>query len=281
MVVVDNGSTDRTREVVESFASQSWFPVKYVFEPTSGHSVALNRGCREADGEVFFFTDDDAQPTLDWMLVANEALEEKQAHWVFGPVIADWGNLKPPTWFGPETGAFVACLDFGPKEFFANEQCHGFAGVNHACHRAAIESLGLYDEQKGLRGAESVAGNDDDLYHKALGAKMRVLYDPRMRVNHLVSPNRRQFWKHIRNAWLVGKNQARSGYLQTRSSPRLFGIPRCLYRQALDDGMRLGWNLFRLDFSKMLWHTTRLARFSSYVLFRSTSTFQEKSENRT
>ena len=55
VVVVDDGSTDDTRDVVESFEC----PVRYVYQEHAGVSPARNRGLAEAKGELIAFLDSD------------------------------------------------------------------------------------------------------------------------------------------------------------------------------------------------------------------------------
>ena len=59
ILVVDNNSTDHTREVVEEFGRRYPDRFRYIFEPRPGKSYALNAGIREAQGEILAFTDDD------------------------------------------------------------------------------------------------------------------------------------------------------------------------------------------------------------------------------
>src|SRR5271169_5851600 len=67
LLVVDNNSTDSTREVVENFARTAAFPVRYIFEKIQGRSAALNAGIAEAKGEIIVFTDDDVLLHPDWL----------------------------------------------------------------------------------------------------------------------------------------------------------------------------------------------------------------------
>jgi glycosyltransferase involved in cell wall biosynthesis len=68
IIVVDNGSTDTTKQVTESYTDR--VPIRYVYEPESGtygKSYALNRALRAGDlGEIIAILDDDMSPHPDW-----------------------------------------------------------------------------------------------------------------------------------------------------------------------------------------------------------------------
>ena len=56
LIVVDDGSTDETEEVVRGFESQG---VRYVRQENSGVCAARNRGAAESAGEFIAFLDAD------------------------------------------------------------------------------------------------------------------------------------------------------------------------------------------------------------------------------
>ena len=67
LLVVDNGSRDHTRQVVEA-APVHQVALRYVFEPMAGQCHARNRGLHEARGEIILFTDDDVRLPTDWLV---------------------------------------------------------------------------------------------------------------------------------------------------------------------------------------------------------------------
>lgn len=68
-IVVDDGSTDDTRELIHSFVEEELIPIRYFYQENSGKHIAINKGVQEARGELFFIVDSD-----DYL--ADNAIEE-------------------------------------------------------------------------------------------------------------------------------------------------------------------------------------------------------------
>jgi len=71
VVVVDNGSSDGTCQVVEQRADDP--RLKYIFEPTIGLSVARNTGAKVASADILAYLDDDAVASKGWLQVLYSA----------------------------------------------------------------------------------------------------------------------------------------------------------------------------------------------------------------
>src|SRR6266852_7424384 len=67
VIVVDNNSSDQTRELAEDYSRRYPGRFRYLFEPQQGKSHALNTGIREARGEILAFMDDDVIVDTKWL----------------------------------------------------------------------------------------------------------------------------------------------------------------------------------------------------------------------
>jgi len=97
IIVVDNGSTDRTAERARCFG------VTVVSEPRHGYVIALARGFSVATGDIVATTDADTVPPPDWVsCLAREYAERPEVVAVGGEIY-----FRDPNWKG---WIFTRCL---------------------------------------------------------------------------------------------------------------------------------------------------------------------------
>jgi glycosyltransferase involved in cell wall biosynthesis len=84
IIVVDDGSTDNTKDTVAKFGSA----IKYVYQANCGPAVARNCGIRLAKGEYVAFTDSDCLPMEDWLRSLSLGFESTTIAGVGGRVLS-------------------------------------------------------------------------------------------------------------------------------------------------------------------------------------------------
>lgn len=73
-LIVDDGSNDNTKVLVEKWQMEASFPIRYTYQENQGKHVAFNRGVQLAQGELFLTLDSDDS-------CVPEALERFKYHW--------------------------------------------------------------------------------------------------------------------------------------------------------------------------------------------------------
>jgi glycosyltransferase involved in cell wall biosynthesis len=249
VIVVDNHSTDDTREVVARH--QAVFPttLKYVFEPLQGKSNALNTGLRLACGRLIAFTDDDVSVPSNWLMNSiAPLLRDPDLAYTGGPVRPIWHGRKP-SWLDERgrMGGTIAVKDHGPAPFIFEKQQRIPLGVNMTVRRKLIERIGGFHPDLGpgaprtrsvrIRNRPSLLGQEQaDFFYRTRRAGARGMYVPDAIMDHQVSASRlnlryfRRWWylkglAHARVHALHGETELG---LDLRTTPHIYGVPRYL-----------------------------------------------------
>ncbi len=87
LIIVDNGSVDRTPAVVREFSRTSGILTRYVFEPIRGLANGHNAAVRIADGSILTFTDDDCYPADDFLSQIWTAFADPSVGYIGGRIL--------------------------------------------------------------------------------------------------------------------------------------------------------------------------------------------------
>jgi glycosyltransferase involved in cell wall biosynthesis len=190
LIVVDNNSSDATKEIVENAARTFPTTLRYLFEREQGRSPALNTGIRASHGEIILTTDDDVRVPPDWLRQAGEGLLRLKCSYVGGRVLPIWGGARPP-WLPDRGGrqwAVIALLDYGRTPIpFGNRVP---LGVNMAFRREAFDRAGLFDPGTGRRAGTLLGQEVREWCIRARKADVHGFYVPEMWLQHVIPAER-------------------------------------------------------------------------------------------
>ena len=132
IIVVDNNSTDRTKQVIENYPA-----VTYVFEPCKGITRARQRGFLAATGDVLAYVDADTLPPQGWIEQIWEQFgTKKDLACLSGPYsFYDLSGLRNKV----SRGWFVAARPLYRLTGYI------IVGGNFAIRRDVLEKMGGFD----------------------------------------------------------------------------------------------------------------------------------------
>jgi len=238
VIIVDNNSKDDTRKIVAE-AQREWPSLRYEFEPAQGLSHARNHGIAVAHGDVLLFTDDDVLPEPDWLDATLLGLEKHQADACGGFVAPIW-ETPPPPWLTERFYGFLAIRtdrddDYpitpaGPPPPF---------GANMAMKRRVFDRVGLFDTNRGRKGAVLASGEDGEMFERVLAAGFTTVFLGRSRVHHKVESFR--LTKRYFRRWRFETSRNIAQSVGLTGERRLLNIPWYVFPQVLRAVARMMW----------------------------------------
>jgi glycosyltransferase involved in cell wall biosynthesis len=183
VLVVDNNSADRTREVVQEYCEQYPNRFRYLFEPKQGKSHALNSGIREAQGDVLAFMDDDVTVEPTWLHNLTQALHDNQWAGAAGRIALQWPSSLPD-WLsvdGPFSRHVFPGFDQGLE---ARELIGPPFGTNMAFRKAIFEKYGGFRTDLGPTPDSEIRSEDTEFGRRLIAAGERLHYEPSALVHH-------------------------------------------------------------------------------------------------
>jgi glycosyltransferase involved in cell wall biosynthesis len=204
IVVIDNASTDNTRQVVESRLGDP--RLKYVYEPVLGLSTARNRGAIATTAPILAYLDDDAVASPQWLQVLLRAYEENEKLAVAGgKVTLIWPvGQTQPDWMSDNLAGGLGAFDLGDNVVYINQPNLTPRGVNYSLRREFLEQVGGFDPNLGRIGKKLLSNEELYMTELALDRGWQVAYFPDALVAHNVAPERTKLQWFIRRSWWQG-----------------------------------------------------------------------------
>ena len=204
LIVVNNGSTDETEQVLDLMASR--LPLRRVSEPEPGLSRARNAAVRHATGDYIIWTDDDVIVDKDWLRAYERAIKCWPSAAIFGGPIRPRFEGTPPAWLSAvwqDIAGVFAARELGAQPFELTKERLPY-GANFVL-RAREQSQFLYDPNLGRRQAAGALGEEVAVIEAILASGGKGWWVPDAVVEHWI-PKERQTVKYLRDYYaLLGR----------------------------------------------------------------------------
>ncbi len=188
MVVVDNGSSDHTPEVIDRFTDR--LPLRRVVQDIPGLSNARNAGVAAARGQFIIWTDDDVLVDAQWLASYLAAFAANPAAGIFGGRAVPRYEEPRQDWFIRMEAHLEGLLAIRDHPEWTDITLDRLPyGLNYAM-RSDLQRRFAYDPALGVAPGRRVGGEETDVIRRALadGATGRWVWDAT--VYHLITPER-------------------------------------------------------------------------------------------
>ncbi|WP_114751796.1 glycosyltransferase [Pleomorphovibrio marinus] len=186
VIVVDDGSTDNTHELVSAF------DVRLIRTSNNGLSHARNLGLRSSKGEIIAYIDSDAYPDQDWLSYLVQEFKNSDFAAIGGPNVSP-GNL----------GFKASCVNYGPGSpthvLYDDRTAEHIPGCNMAFKKSSLEKIGGFDP------LFRIAGDDVDICWRFQEIGEKIGFSPSALVWHHRRKTISSYWKQ---QYFYGKAEA-------------------------------------------------------------------------
>ena len=160
IIVVNDGSTDRTAEIVKDFADK--YPnIILLSKENGGKASAQNLGLKHANGRFILITDADAVVEKDWISNMLKDLEE------FDVILGSCYAKDTDSWLEKIQNA-----DYLISYKFSGLKGRPAIGVNNGFKKEVVDKIGNFNESK-----TSITG---DFVKRAEEAGLKIFFDPQI-----------------------------------------------------------------------------------------------------
>lgn len=192
IIVVDNGSTDDTRQVVKalnaSLNADDRRGIRYLYDDRPGLHIGRHHGAEEARGEILLYGDDDIVASPDWVAEIVRCHQDSRVGVVGGKVVPQW-QAEPPPWVEAFRD-YLSLLDLGDdirRLHTANEIC----GCNLSIRRDVLFRVGGFNPDSMPPEFIKYRGDGETaLMNKVLRSGYRLVYNGKAIVEHVIPPHR-------------------------------------------------------------------------------------------
>ena len=187
VIIVDNNSTDNTKEVYAIWRQTNTNgQFTFISETKQGASFARNTGATIAKGEWVCFMDDDAVATPNYVENILKHIQNKPDAVGFGGRIIPKYIPSEPKWMSYYVSSLVGNFDYAPIAC-AFENGKYPLESNMIVKKSVYDQIGGFNVNlPGVVGTLRIGGEGKELFYKILALGHIIYYDPAICVHHVV-----------------------------------------------------------------------------------------------
>jgi glucosyl-dolichyl phosphate glucuronosyltransferase len=196
IIVIDNGSRDRTQAVVAEF-EKVFGNVRYIYDASPGLHVGRHHGFREAEGDILVFIDDDIEAFPTLLSSIKAAFENHKVALVGGKCLPKYEGRVPewlsamwvPNSRGERSLSYLSLLDLGELPRPVDPLL--IFGCNFSIRRSLLVEAGGFHPDGLPEQLIRFRGDGETYVSRYLAAKgYTAFYHPKASVYHHVAQNR-------------------------------------------------------------------------------------------
>lgn len=187
VIIVDNNSTDNTKEVYAQWRQTNTNgQFTFISEMQQGASFARNTGAAIAKGEWVCFMDDDAVATTDYVKNIIKHIQDQPFIVGFGGRIIPKYIPAEPKWMSYYVSSLVGNFDYAPTAC-AFENGKYPLESNMIVKKSVYDQIGGFNVNlPGVVGTLRIGGEGKELFYKIIALGHTIYYDPSICVHHVV-----------------------------------------------------------------------------------------------
>jgi glycosyltransferase involved in cell wall biosynthesis len=268
VIVVDNNSTDETKDVIASQLGRSG-RLKYRFEGRQGLPYARNTGVIAAAAPIIAFTDDDVRVGPDWVETIKRTFDAHPGVDMIGGRVRPVWPSAVPSWITRRQLGPFALGERGdaPVRVSAANAAPCLVGANFAFRRAVFERVGLFDPA-------FIKSQDREIQLRLWRTGGVGLYVPDLAIAVDIPEQRltKRYFRDWYTTYGVYHSRMRlldiinrDGRLDEPRGRRVLGAPAFLYRELLQSAGRWLASAVRLDGASAFYWENRCRYLFSYL----------------
>lgn len=247
IILVDNNSTDKTKEVAYKFSESTLVSLKYYLEEKQGLSHARNFGVKQAKGDLVAFLDDDLTLDDDWVKESYKLAQNCKDYeiGVYGGRTIPLWQERSPKWLSLEGKYSIDQRVFSSHSYGDEQKYYPFedeakkkrerktvkfpTGTNVLIRKEIFENCGDLRTDLGTNASGGVGLHEDEEFFDYLSAlNIPMIYNPLVTAFHPISEEkmskfyiRRWYFKSGRSSyWIHHTDRMR------RKAGKFFGIAK-------------------------------------------------------